>query len=125
MTSFRNGRANPWRPEIVLGFPESRLSGITLAKALDAQYADVETHTFPDGESLVRVPEVAACRGKHVALFRSLDRPNAKLVELMLTSSLLDDARDTTLIAPYMCYMRQDDAFQAGEAVSQDGEHYA
>lgn len=119
MTSFRTGRGNPWKPEIILGFPENRLRATILANALGAQYADVETHTFPDGESLVRIPEQDICRGKHVALFRSLDRPNTKIVELALAASLLSGARDLTLIAPYLCYMRQDQAFHAGEAVSQ------
>lgn len=119
MTSFRNDRVNPWKPEIILGFPENRLRATILANALDAQYADVETHTFPDDECLVRIPKQDICRGKHVALFRSLDRPNSKLVELVLAASLLGDARDLTLIAPYLCYMRQDQAFHPGEAVSQ------
>ena len=119
MASFNNSRAHPWRPDVILGFPENRRRAGLLATALHAKYADIETHTFPDGESLVRIPEVETCRGQHVAVFRALDKPNTKIVELLLVASLFAAARDLTLIAPYLCYMRQDKAFHAGEAVSQ------
>lgn len=119
MTSSSSARGNPWRPDVILGFPENRSRAALLASALRAKYADIETHTFPDGESLVRIPEQEACRAKHVAVYRSLDRPNDKLVELMLAASLLGAARDVTLIAPYLSYMRQDKAFRVGEPVSQ------
>lgn len=58
---------------------------------------------------------------EQVVLCRSLDRPNEKLVELMLAAETARElgAEKLTLVAPYLCYMRQDIAFQAGEAVSQ------
>ena len=54
-------------------------------------------------------------------LYRSLDNPNAKLVELLLAAAAARDngARRVVLVAPYLAYMRQDMAFQPGEAVSQ------
>jgi ribose-phosphate pyrophosphokinase len=54
-------------------------------------------------------------------LCRSLDDPNAKLVEVLLAASALRErgARQVILIAPYLAYMRQDMAFRPGEAVSQ------
>ena len=59
--------------------------------------------------------------GATAYLYRSLDGPNAKLVEVMLAVSALRDsgAARVVLIAPYLAYMRQDQAFHPGEAVSQ------
>ena len=57
----------------------------------------------------------------HVAICRSLDHPNDKLVELLLAAATARQhgARTVSLVAPYLCYMRQDVEFAPGEAVSQ------
>jgi ribose-phosphate pyrophosphokinase len=103
---------------IVLGFPEYSAAARRVADARGLPYRSVEVHRFPDGESRVRLPPVLA---DHVVLVRSLHLPNQKLVELGLavaTARELGAAR-LTLVAPYLCYMRQDAAFAPGEAVSQ------
>ncbi len=102
----------------VLGFADYEPQARALAQALGTGYARVAVHRFPDGESRVTVPEQAPGR---VILVRSLHRPNDKLVELLLASATLRTrgVRHITLIAPYLCYMRQDIAFHPGEAVSQ------
>lgn len=102
---------------IVLGFDECRESAKRLAEELRLPWDQVAVHSFPDRESLVRVPATA----ETVILYRSLDNPNAKLVELILSASAARDggARRVILIAPYLAYMRQDMAFRPGEAVSQ------
>lgn len=119
MTSSNESTRNSWMPEVLLGFPEGRPSACGLAASLGATYADVHIHVFPDGESRVRIADVDAIRGKRTAIFRSLDRPNGKIVELILAASILGADADVTLIAPYLPYMRQDKAFNTGEAVSQ------
>ena len=91
---------------------------MALAAAMGLTYADVRVHRFPDGESRVRLPESLP---SGVIICRSLDHPNDKLIELVLAA---EEARvlgvDTlTLVAPYLCYMRQDCSFHPGEAVSQ------
>lgn len=101
----------------VFGFRESAEQAARLAAELDAPFGEVAVHRFPDGESLVQVdasPGIAI-------LYRSLDDPNAKLVELLLAASALRDngAKRVLLVAPYLAYMRQDIAFHPGEAVSQ------
>ena len=103
---------------ILLGFPDYRAPAQRLAAALGLPYREIELHRFPDGESKITVPVGV---GKHVLLCRSLDQPNDKLVELLLTVSSLREqgASRITLVAPYLCYMRQDIAFRPGEAVSQ------
>ena len=105
-------------PRMVLGFSESQAQARALADTLDIPFALVDLHQFPDGESRVRVPPVLPPR---TVVYRSLDQPNAKLVELGLAAAAAREAgaADLTLVAPYLCYMRQDKAFAPGEAVSQ------
>lgn len=88
-----------------------------LATQLKIPAHSIDIHRFPDSESLVTV---MPHRGTAI-VYCSLDRPNAKLVELMLAASALRDggAARLVLAAPYMCYMRQDTAFAPGQAVSQ------
>lgn len=103
---------------LVLGFPDSAAQSRGLAEALQVPVAIIDLHRFPDGESRLRLP---AQLPEQVVLCRSLDQPNSKLVELMLAAESARElgARRMTLVAPYLCYMRQDAAFQPGEAVSQ------
>lgn len=104
--------------QLVFGFPEYREPAQRLAQAAGLAYADVQVHRFPDGESKVRLP---ATLPEKLILCRTLDRPNSKLIELELATATARElgARHLTLVAPYLCYMRQDMAFQSGEAVSQ------
>ena len=106
------------RPPLVLGFPDYRDEARRFADVIDADFAMVDIHHFPDGESLVRLPETLP---GEVVFFTSLDRPNARLIELELAAAAAPGlgAKRLTLIAPYLCYMRQDIAFHPGEAVSQ------
>lgn len=103
---------------LLLGFPEYAAPAQRLAKELNCSYMQVDIHRFPDGESKVRLP---ATLPQHVIICRSLDHPNDKLIELLLTAGTAraSGAKQLTLVAPYLCYMRQDIAFQPGEAVSQ------
>jgi ribose-phosphate pyrophosphokinase len=89
-----------------------------LARALNASCHTIQVHRFPDGESKLTLPANIA---NHVVICSSLDHPNEKLVELMLAAKTARKlgAKTLTLVAPYLCYMRQDIAFQPGEAVSQ------
>ncbi|TAN49286.1 MAG: ribose-phosphate diphosphokinase [Methylococcaceae bacterium] len=101
-----------------MGFAESAHQAQALAAELGLAHASVDLHRFPDGESRLILPQTA---DRHVWLYRSLDYPNDKLVELLLTARGLRGAgvERLSLIAPYLCYMRQDMAFHAGEVVSQ------
>ena len=98
-------------------FDECAAPALRLAEALGATAEAIEVHRFPDGESGVRVAPSAPT----AILYRSLNDPNAKLVELLLAASALRDngAGRVILVAPYLGYMRQDIAFRPGEAVSQ------
>ena len=90
----------------------------TTAAAADLALGVIARHRFPDGEWRLRLPETLPPR---VVLWRSLHQPNEKLVELLIAARAARElgARHLTLVAPYLAYMRQDMAFQPGEAVSQ------
>jgi ribose-phosphate pyrophosphokinase len=87
-----------------------------LASGLPVQR--IARHRFPDGELKLTLPPKL---DGEVRILRSLHRPNEKLVELVLAARAARElgARDVTLIAPYLAYMRQDSAFAPGEVVSQ------
>lgn len=103
---------------LLLSFPETAALAGDIAARLACPHAPIGIHRFPDGETRVRLPAELPAQ---VVLCRSLDQPNEKLVELMLAARGARDlgAKHITLIAPYLCYMRQDKAFNPGEVVSQ------
>jgi ribose-phosphate pyrophosphokinase len=78
----------------------------------------IARHRFPDGELKLTLPPKLDAE---VRILRSLHAPNEKLVELLLAARAARQlgAREVTLIAPYLAYMRQDSAFAPGEVVSQ------
>jgi len=103
---------------VVLGFAEYARQAEALAVELGCAFECVTVHRFPDGESRVQLPaELPEC----VVVCCSLDHPNGKLVELLLVAEGARAAGVTRLelVAPYLCYMRQDMAFHPGEVVSQ------
>lgn len=113
-------------PPLLLCFEDELALAHRLADAAGLAWACVERHVFPDGEFKLRLPTPLPSR---VVVLRSLHQPNAKLVELLLVADTARElgASHLTLVAPYLAYMRQDVAFQPGEAVSQKivGRHLA
>lgn len=105
-------------PGLILGFPSDIAQAERLAAATGIASAAAGVHHFPDGESRVRLPTELP---GHVAFYCTLADANRRLIELELAAAAaLELGADTlTLIAPYLCYMRQDVAFHPGEAVSQ------
>ncbi len=103
---------------LILAFPAYRVPADRLAAETGYGVFPVTIHSFPDGESLVCLPPELP---EHVIFFCSLDHPNEKLVELGFAAATARKlgARQLSLVAPYLCYMRQDKAFQAGQAISQ------
>lgn len=101
----------------MFAFSECAEPADRLAARIGCGVGKVDVHRFPDGESLIRVEQPAPT----VLLYRSLNNPNAKLIELLLAAAALRDngASRVMLIAPYLGYMRQDMAFETGQAISQ------
>jgi ribose-phosphate pyrophosphokinase len=105
-------------PGCVLAFDDERTVAAALAQTLGMPLASIERHRFPDGELKLRLPPTLPRR---VVLLRGLHDPNEKLVELLIAAPAARElgARELLLACPYLAYMRQDVAFQPGEAVSQ------
>lgn len=105
-------------PELLLYFEEEKDQATQIATAAGMALASISRHRFPDGELKLRLPDTLPQR---VTLLRSLHHPNEKLLELLLVARTARTlgAKHLTLVAPYLAYMRQDIAFQPGEAVSQ------
>lgn len=103
---------------LLLIFPDYLEPGKRLSKSANLPYEIVKIHHFPDGESRIVLPEQLP---EKVILFQTLDHPNNKLIELILTAATARQlgANQVELVVPYLCYMRQDKAFHPGEAVSQ------
>ena len=97
--------------------PASAADASRLASQLGVALHAIELHRFPDGELRVAVGPSAAT----VIVYASLDQPNDKLLALSFAAEALQrgGAKRLVLVVPYLCYMRQDTAFHAGESVSQ------
>jgi ribose-phosphate pyrophosphokinase len=103
---------------LVIGFSDYEKACRNLAAELHTECFIINVHYFPDGESLVKIaPNIP----EHVVLCRTLDNPNAKLIELIIAAETARKlgAKRVSLVAPYLCYMRQDIEFEPGQAVSQ------
>ncbi|MDO6459528.1 ribose-phosphate diphosphokinase [Granulosicoccaceae sp. 1_MG-2023] len=116
----------PKSSAMLIGFPDTASTVEALAGACGISCETIELRRFPDGESYVRNP---AALPDHVVIFSSLHGGNDRLVELMLSARTARRAgvKRLSLLAPYLCYMRQDNDFNPGEAVSQTivGEWFA
>lgn len=99
---------------LILGFPDSQALTQDVAQATGLPHACVEVRRFPDGESYVRLPETLPA---HVILVRSLADANNRLLELLFAAKTAraNGVKRLSLIAPYLCYMRQDSLFAAAK----------
>ena len=103
---------------LLLHFEDETAAAHRIASAAGMPCTTILRHRFPDGELKLTLP---AELPERVVLLRTLDRPNEKLVELLLVARTARPlgAKHMTLVAPYLAYMRQDIAFNVGEVVSQ------
>jgi ribose-phosphate pyrophosphokinase len=103
---------------MILCFDDEVEFARALGSASGLPVARIARHRFPDGELKLTLPPKLDAE---VRILRSLHHPNEKLVELILAARAARElgARELTLVAPYLAYMRQDAAFGPGEVVSQ------
>lgn len=104
---------------IVIGLRNGTELAVKLAKELKSKYSPLFIHEFPDGEFKLRYD--VPLRGQDVVLVQSLSiRPNDYLVELLIAIETAKQlgATKVTVVLPYLCYARQDVAFQPGEGIS-------
>jgi ribose-phosphate pyrophosphokinase len=101
----------------IQSLPSSSRDASRLAARLGVPFHEIAIHTFPDGEMRVTVGAATST----TIIYASLDHPNDKLIALAFAAEALrrGGASRLVLVAPYLCYMRQDTAFREGEAISQ------
>ena len=97
--------------------PSAQNDATRLASRLRIPVHEIAVHHFPDGELRVTAGPAAAT----TIIYSSLDQPNEKLIAILFAAEALrrNGATRLVLLAPYLCYMRQDTAFHEGEAISQ------
>ena len=106
------------RDPLMLALPADAAFAERLAAAAEAEFGQVATHDFPDGETSVRV--TTDCSSRDVVIVCTLHRPNGLALPLlfMADTARRAGASRVGLVAPYLAYMRQDAEFHAGEAVT-------
>ena len=105
-------------PGTLLCFEDEESIARQAADAAGFTLAVIDHHRFPDGEMRLRLPARLSHRA---VLWRGLQQPNEKLVQVLLAAQTARrlGAVHLTLVAPYLAYMRQDIEFNPGEAISQ------
>jgi len=103
---------------LLLTFPGNEALAERFQVAIDANAARYELRRFPDGETYFRLD--TAPTGRDVAILCTLRDPDEWLVPLVFAADLLRElgARRIGLVAPYLAYMRQDQRFRPGEALT-------
>lgn len=101
----------------IQSLPSAIADATRLAARLGVPTHTIEVHRFPDGELRVTVGPAATT----TVVYASLDQPNDKLLAILFAAEALrrEGVKRLVLVAPYLCYMRQDAAFHKGEAISQ------
>jgi len=94
---------------------DSQAFAAALAAATDESLGRVEYQDFPDGESVVRVPE--EIDRAVVAASTVSDHAHVELLQLQDAVREVG-ASEVVTVLPYMGYARQDQAFRTGEPVS-------
>ncbi len=102
----------------LLAFPDMAPLAGAMARHGDLSSSEIAIHRFPDGESLVTLPDDLS--GQHVAILATLHDPDRLALQLRFAAATAHElgARSVGLVAPYLAYMRQDRRFAPGQAIS-------
>jgi ribose-phosphate pyrophosphokinase len=103
---------------LVMALPGAESLAEALASHLHCPASVIEAHRFPDGETVVRLRTAVA--GRTVVLAARLDHPDKKTLAVLFAADAARElgAAHVGLVAPYLPYMRQDDRFRPGEAIT-------
>lgn len=103
---------------LVLAFPGIERLSRGVARHLGGDVQTLELHHFPDGETLVTLPETV--QDREVVILATLRDPDRLALPLRFAAETARylAAQRVGLIAPYLAYMRQDRSFAPGQAIS-------
>lgn len=103
---------------IFVAFPEMLPLAQAIARHSGGTVLALNWHHFPDGESLVTLPE--GLDGAEIAIVINLRDPDRSALPLRFAAETARElgAGRVGLIAPYLGYMRQDRRFAPGQAIS-------
>jgi ribose-phosphate pyrophosphokinase len=102
----------------LLAMPGSEALAEEIARANHWRSGQLEVRSFPDQETYLRIH--SAVDGQDVVLVGKLTPPDPAFLPTVFAVRTLRKlgAKRVGLVAPYLPYMRQDKAFNEGEAVS-------
>lgn len=105
---------------VLFSIPGNELLSHSLTELLHAEPGEAIIRHFPDGETYVKV--ISNVYGKDVVIVCSLHHPDNKILPLYFLAKTLKEFRASSviLVAPYLCYMRQDTRFTDGECISSE-----
>ncbi len=103
---------------MVFSFEADFKLAVSFTKAGGFLAGNFHRRRFPDEETYIRVMDEV--RRENCAVFCSLKHPDSEIPSVLFLADALRDlgAASVGLVAPYLCYMRQDRRFQPGEAVT-------
>jgi ribose-phosphate pyrophosphokinase len=103
---------------LVVPLPGNEALAAAIGSRLRAESGSLQMRNFPDGETYLRYQQELS--GRTVLLVCSLNAPDPKFLPLLFAADAARDlgAAKVILVAPYLCYMRQDRRFNPGEAIT-------
>lgn len=104
--------------KLIIG-PASIDLGNRIAQLLNIQPIQTFYKTFPDGESYIRIEDVA--KDENVVIVQTTSPPqDSRLIQLafMADAAKRNNAKNVIAVVPYLAYARQDKIFLQGETVS-------
>lgn len=103
---------------IVFSFINDNFIANKITSNLHLKRGNVTLRHFPDDESYLKLN--SNVKNHHIILVTSLDHPDRKFMPLLLFSNVAKEygAKSIGLLCPYLGYMRQDERFHSGEAIS-------
>ena len=90
----------------------------SLSNQLSVEKGFLNVRSFPDGESYLQV--LSPVKDRACVLLVDFANPNESFLSVVFLCETLKEMGATSvgLVAPYLCYMRQDRRFHEGEAVT-------